>query len=472
MASGSAILGRERVAGAAVLLLAGAAALALELTGAPPVMARSVGLVILAIGFWALGVLAEALTGLIFVLGIVLVAGIAPGVAFSGYTTTAFWLVFAGAVISASANRTGLSAWLGGLLAGRLGPATGYTARIAGVVIFASALALVLPSTMARVAILVPLVLAMCDATGFGPGSRGRTGLVLAAAVGTYVVPITFLPANVPNMVLAGSLEAIHGVSLSFGSYLVLHFPVIGLVKGVALVAILSRLFRDTPAPGPAAPEAAAEAAPARGLSATGRRLLLLLVVTLGLWASDAIHGISPAWIGLAAAVICLLPATGILRLPDLPSQSVLPMLIYIGAVLGIGAVVTESGAGAWLSGWMLAWLPLAEASDFARLAMLAGMATLTGLATTMPAAPAITAPLFGEIAAQTGWSIEAVGLSQVLGYATPLMPYQVPPIMVAIAMTGIAAADAIRTMVLLALVTSPVVLALAHPWWSWLGWY
>lgn len=461
---------RQRILGAMVVGMAVAVAAALEISGAPPVLGRSMGLVIVAIGFWGLGILSEALTGLIFLLGVVTVAGIPAPIAFSGFTTTAYWLVFAGAVISASANRTGLSEWLGATMVKRLRPDLGYGVSVGGVVLFASALALVLPSTMARVAILIPLVLAICEASGYGGASRRRTGLVLAAAIGTYVVPITFLPANVPNMVLAGSLEAIHGVTLTFGGYMLLHFPVIGVVKGVALVAIITLLFAKDPQITP--PHLVAEGAALAAMSAPARRLMLVMAITLVLWTTDVVHGLSPAWVGLAAAIICLLPASGIMRLPDLPFQTVFPMLVYVGAVLGIGAIMIESGAGTWLSGLLLSNFPLAHASDFTRLAMLSGMATLTSLATTMPAAPAITAPLFGEIAAMTGWSIEAVGMAQVLGYATPLLPYQVPPLMVAIAMSGISVAAAIRVLLTLALITTPITLVAAHFWWSFLGWY
>ena len=459
-----------RLLGAGVLAVALGVALALELGGAPPALARSMGLVILAIGFWGLGILSEALTGLIFLLGVVTLAGIAAPVAFSGYTTTAYWLVFAGAVISASVNKTGLSGWMGASMVKRLRPDLGYGTSVGAVVLFAAALALVLPSTMARVAILIPLVLAICEASGYANPGQRRTGLVLAAAIGTYVVPITFLPANVPNMVLAGSLEAIYGVTPTFGGYMLLHFPVIGAVKGLALVAIITFIFRNDP-------ETAANALPTpkeapSAPAGPARRLMMVMALTLVLWMTDVVHGISPAWVGLAAAILCLLPAMGIVKLADLPFQTVFPMLVYVGAVLGIGGIMIESGAGAWLSAELLSHLPLAEATDLTRLALLSGMATLTSLVTTMPAAPAVTAPLFGEIAAMTGWSVEAVGMAQVFGYATPLMPYQVPPLMVAIAMSGIPMAAAVRVLLTLALVTTPVTLLAGHMWWSWLGWY
>ncbi len=461
--------GPSGVRAAVVLLACMVLSVSMRLSGAPPVMADSMALVLLAIGFWALAILPEPLTGLIFLLGAVTLTGLGPTVVFSGFTSSAFWLIFAGTVLSASATHTGLSHWLAARFVTQRFVAVGYGARVGLVVAFSAGLALILPSTLARVAILLPLVLALCDRVGHAAGGRGRVGMVLAAAIGTYIVPITFLPANLPNVVLAGSLESVYGVTPTFGSYLLLHFPVIGLVKGVALVLILTAMFAEPARPG--AGPAEAEAAAGR-LSQPGRRLMLVLAVTLVLWTADSLHGVSPAWIGLGAAVLCLMPFMGILAVKQMPCETAFPMLLYLGAVLGIGGVMTQSGAGAALSGLLVGSLPLAETGNAMRLVLMTFAAAATALVTTMPVAPAMTAPFFGDIAAETGWSVEAVGMAQVLGYATPLLPYQLPPLMLAVAMTGIAMRDATRVLLVLALVTTPVTLGLAHLWWQALGWY
>jgi anion transporter len=453
-------------AGMIVMLSAGLA-LGLRVSGAPPEMADSLALVAMAIGFWALGVLPEALTGLLFMLGAVAFVGLKPLTVFSGFTTTAFWLIFSGVILSASATKTGLSQWLAARFLEARFAASGYRVRVALVVIFSAALALILPSTLARVAVLLPLVLALCDSVGYRSGSKGRTGLVLAVPIGTYIVPITFLPANLPNIVLAGSLESLYGVTLTFGPYILLHFPVIGLVNGIALVLILTRLFQEAPTPDDGQAQA-----PVTSLSDSGLRLLTIMGFTLALWSLDVVHGISPAWIGLGAAILCLMPFMRITELKDMPFNAAFPMLLYIGAVLSIGAVMSASGAGEALSRQLVASLPLEEASNPVRLLLLAAVATVTALVTTMPVAPAMTAPFFGEIAATTGWSVEAVAMSQVLGYATPLLPYQLPPVMLAMAMAGITIRDATRVLVLLALVTTPITLITAHFWWQALGWY
>ncbi|TVQ32939.1 MAG: hypothetical protein EA356_12915 [Geminicoccaceae bacterium] len=453
----------------AVFGLALAASATASWSGAPAEMAMAAGLLVFTIGFWALALLPEALTGLIFFVAAIVSGMAPPATVFAGFTTGAFWLVFAGLLLGAAVGETGLSRWLleRMLPVRRLAEGeVAYGTLIAAVVTFSGGLGLLLPATSGRVVLLVPLILALADRLNYAADSRGRTGMVVAGVVATFVIPITILPANLPNLVLAGSLEALYGVKLTYGAYLALHFPVIGLTKAIALTLIVTRLFGERPG---GRAELAAVAAPP--LSPGGRRLGLLLVVTLALWATDVVHGIGAAWVGLTAAILCLLPRSGILAFKSLSSGPFMPLLLYVGAVLGLAAVMTESGLGAALGAWLIERLPLAEAGPFAILTGLAALGAGSGLLATLPAAPAIAAPLFPEIARLTGWSIEAIGMAQVLGYATPLFPYQVPPFIVAMAMTGIGAAAFTRTLWWLALTTTPVMLGLAYPWWSLLGW-
>ena len=144
-------------------------------------------------------------------------------------------------------------------------------------------LGFLVPSAMARAVILMPVVLALAEHLGFGPGDRGRTGMVVATAVCGYVVPATILPANLPNAVLLGAADTLYGLQITYGEYLLYNFPVNGALKAVLLCgSLVCRLFPATPAPrsGPAV----AKPAP---LSRDGRRLLWLLLACLALWITD-----------------------------------------------------------------------------------------------------------------------------------------------------------------------------------------
>ena len=114
-------------------------------------------------------------------------------------------------------------------------PREGSVAQPRIVVLLTYALAFVMPSNMGRIALLMPVVLALAEQAGLAEGSRGRTGLALAVGFGTFQLSASILPANVPNLVMAGAAEAAYGVRFAYLPYLLLHAPVLGLLKGAVL---------------------------------------------------------------------------------------------------------------------------------------------------------------------------------------------------------------------------------------------
>lgn len=434
-------------------------------------LGQALGLAVFTIGFWATGSLPEHITAIAFFLAAMLLgAGTAP-VVFAGFASTTFWLVFAGLVLGVAAVRTGIAERLATLLAHRLEGS--YLRILGGILALAAGIAFLLPSTMGRVLLLLPIVLALAERYGFAEGSRGRTGMILVAVMGTYYVPAAILPANVPNLVLAGSAETLLGVSVQYGSYLLLHFPVVGVLKGLALVAVIAWLFPDRPDQSADRPVDAADrpANPAMApLDGQARLLAILLGLTLTLWVTDFVHHVSPAWIGLAAALVCLLPVTGLVPPKVFSAQVNFASLFYIAGVLGLAALIADSGLSQAMSGLLLGVLPLRDGADALNYASLVGLSTLLGPVTTMPGLPATLTPITADLVASTGWSVEAVLMTQVLGFSTVLLPYQVPPMMVGMAMTGIRMAEGAKVTLTLAAVTVLALLPLNYLWWRALG--
>src|SRR3546814_18500592 len=60
--------------------------------------------------------------------------------------------------------------------------------------------------------------------------------------------------------------------------------------------------------------------------------------------------------------------------------------------------------------------------------------------------------------------------MTQVNGYATPVLPYQMGPLILGIAIGGIRPADGARIMLPLTLFTIVLVLPLDYLWWRFLG--
>ncbi len=418
-------------------------------------------LTVFAVGLWATGWLPEYLTALCF-FALAMISGAAPAATvFAGFASSAFWLILSGYVLGIAIRKTGLADRAAHALTARLSGS--YPRLVAGVVLLTYALAFVMPSNMGRIAVLMPIVLAVADRVGLREGAPGRTGLALAVGFGTFMLSASILPANVPNLVMAGSIESELGIRLSYLPYLLLHAPVLGVAKGVALTGCLCLLFRDRSAAAPATE-------PPGPLSPAERRLAVLLAVTLLLWLTDSLHGISPAWIGLGAACVCLLPRAGLVTHEEFASQVNFRTCIYVAGILGMAAVVTRGGLAGRLGHALLAVAPLDPAAPFRDFVALVGIASLLNFVVTSNGVPALYTPLAATLAAASGFKLMTVLMIQVIGFSTTILPYQSAPIVVAVQMGRVPAAAALRLGLLLAAITFAVLVPLDYLWFGLLG--
>ena len=137
---------------------------------------------------------------------------------------------------------------------------------VAGIVALTYALAFVMPSNMSRIALLMPIVMALADRAGFAERSPGRYALALAVGFGTYELSASILPSNVPNLIMTGAAEHAYGIQFNYCRICWLHAPVVGVLKGILITVLLWRMFPASPqrieADGKAPPWSAAEVAP------------------------------------------------------------------------------------------------------------------------------------------------------------------------------------------------------------------
>ena len=413
------------------------------------------------ISLWATGAIPEYVTAIAFFTFAMLFKTAAPEVIFTGFQSTALWLIFGGLVIGVAVRSTGLGQRLARRLAQSFG--NSYWGVIGGVTMVGVAMGFLMPSSMGRAILLMPIALSLADGFGFAPGSKGRTGVVLAAAFGCHTGTFSILPANVPNVVFLGAAESAYHYTATYGSYLLLHFPVMGVLKSALLVPLIVWLCPDRPQP------VAAPHLPA--MSREERHLSILLAVALLLWATDALHHISPAWISMAAALILLLPGIGLVGQKQFGTEVNFGSMFYVGGIMGLGALVDKSGLGHRLAELFLKVLPLSPGAAVTNFASLSAIATLTGMLTTLPGVPAVLTPLAGQMAQASGLPLPSVLMSQVLGFSNPVLPYESAPLVVAMQLGGEPVRPALILCLLLAAVTIVFLLPLDFLWWRLLGW-
>jgi di/tricarboxylate transporter len=444
-----------------IAVIAGAAIVILD--PLPGTEGRVLGLAVAFIGLWATAVISEPITAVFFFTTAMLLKAAPTSAVFGGFQSAALWLIFGGLVIGVAVRSTGLGERLGARLSSAFG--SSYLGLITGVTLVGVAMGFLMPSSIGRAILLMPIALGLAQRYGFEPGSNGRLAVVLAAAFGCHVPTFSILPANVPNLVLVGAAETLWQYTPSYGEYLLLHFPVLGLLKTAIMIPLIVKLWPDTLRPETSAGMALGP------MKRQERQLALLLAAALVLWATDFVHHVSPAWVSMAAGALLLLPGIGLVDRKAFNEQINYGFLFYVAGIMGLGAVVEQSGLGARLAHSILEILPLEPGHPATNFTALAVLSTLVGVVTTLPGAPAVLTSMAGQMAEASGLSIQAVLMSQVLGFSNPILPYQSAPMVVAMQLGGERLGPAQKLCLWLAGITMLVLLPLDYVWWRLLGW-
>ncbi|EAR7791946.1 citrate transporter [Salmonella enterica] len=410
---------------------------------------------------WATSLLPEFITALLF-FTVATAAKIAPpDMIFGGFASSAFWLVFSGFVLGIAIRKTGLADRAARALSAKL--TDSWLLMVSSVVLLSYALAFVMPSNMGRIALLMPIVAAMAKRAGIADGTRAWYGLALAVGFGTFQLSATILPANVPNLVMSGAAEGSYGIHLNYVPYLLLHTPILAWLKGAVLIALICWLF-------PGAPCTPREAEASAPMSRNEKRLAWMLTVVLTMWVTESWHGIGPAWTGLAAAVVTMLPRIGFISGDEFASGINIRACIYVAGILGLALTVTQTGIGNAVGETLLHVMPLDMQKPFTSFLALTGITTALNFIMTANGVPALYTTLAESFAAATGFPLLSVIMIQVLGYSTPILPYQASPIVVAMALGKVPAKAGMLLCLALAAVTYLVLLPLDYAWFRVLG--
>ncbi|ENE1275080.1 anion permease [Salmonella enterica] len=410
---------------------------------------------------WATSLLPEFITALLF-FTVAMAAKIAPpDMIFGGFASSAFWLVFSGFVLGIAIRKTGLADRAARALSAKL--TDSWLLMVSSVVLLSYALAFVMPSNMGRIALLMPIVAAMAKRAGIADGTRAWYGLALAVGFGTFQLSATILPANVPNLEMSGAAEGSYGIHLNYVPYLLLHTPILAWLKGAVLIALICWLF-------PGAPCTPREAEASAPMSRNEKRLAWMLTVVLTMWVTESWHGIGPAWTGLAAAVVTMLPRIGFISGDEFASGINIRACIYVAGILGLALTVTQTGIGNAVGETLLHVMPLDTQKPFTSFLALTGITTALNFIMTANGVPALYTTLAESFAAATGFPLLSVIMIQVLGYSTPILPYQASPIVVAMALGKVPAKAGMLLCLALAAVTYLVLLPLDYAWFRVLG--
>ncbi|WP_380676190.1 SLC13 family permease [Salinigranum sp. GCM10025319] len=310
-------------------------------------------IVAVAVMFWMTNVLDPTLVGL-FVIGSIWLTQSGER-ALVGFTYPATWLVVFGIVMGEAIQSSGLSDRLEHVLYDLVLPTDGvatpervYRKLLVALCLVGAALAIVVPSAMVRVLLLAPIV---SDIGARFSREKARIGVFTAPLVATYYSGTGVLTGSLPNVVVVDILRTSGGVEVSWLEWFLTMFPLMGLARALLVAAVVARLCRpagtEFDAPDPSRTDS---------VDRSGR-MTLLLFLGVGIWLTDAWHGLHPAFGAVVVVLLALLPPIGILSSGALADVDV-SIALFVAAVFAIADGLTATGVAGQAAQTLLGTVP------------------------------------------------------------------------------------------------------------------
>jgi sodium-dependent dicarboxylate transporter 2/3/5 len=404
----------------------------------------------------------------------VLGTGAALGIALSGFANTALALVAAALFISAAMMVTGLDRRIALWILSKVGAGTRQV--IVGAILVGIVLSFFVPSTTARVACLVPIMMGIVLAFGVDRRSRFAALIMIATTQAASIWNVGVKTAAAQNMVAIGFIEKMLKGTITWLEWLIAAAP-FAVLMSVALYFILVHMMPPETEEVAGGKEAIRKSLAELGpMTAAEKKLMAISLTLLGLWATEKVlHPFDTSSTTVAAIALMFLPVVGIMDWKQVQGKIPWGTVVLFGVGISLGTALLQTKAAGWLANIVVQNFGLQSMSAFAILAVMSlflivihlGFASATALAAAM--IPIIISVLQSV---QTP-GINVIGMTMLLQFVVSfgfILPVNAPQNMVAFGTDTFTAKDFVKTGFVITLVAYALILLLGATYWSWLG--
>lgn len=302
---------------------------------------------------WITEAMAHALTGLIgcFLFWALKIVNFET--AFAGFADETPWFLFGAILFGMMATKTGLARRLAYVVMGRVGHS--YSRLLLGLILSDFLLTFLVPSGIARVVIMAAVALGLIEAFGLGPGSNVGRGMFLIL---TYTASIfdKMIIAGAASITARGLIERVGQVPVLWSKWFLAYLPC-DLITIFVAWRLTLWLYppekSDLPGGGNYMRQ---ELRKLGNWSGMEKRAAILMFIAVGLWATDFLHHVSPALIGLGVGLFAVLPGLGVLDIDDLKRLNYLPVF-FVATAVSMGDVLVSTKALDVLTSLLFSWM-------------------------------------------------------------------------------------------------------------------
>jgi sodium-dependent dicarboxylate transporter 2/3/5 len=302
---------------------------------------------------WITEVLPHAVTGIIgcYLFWVLKVVGFES--AFGGFADQTPWFLFGAALIGTMATKSGLARRLAYTVMANVG--SGYSRLLLGFILSSFLLTFLVPSGIASLIIMAAVGLGVMEVLGLGRGSSVGRGIF---------VTLTYTAGCFDKMVVAGAATILGRGLIEKGTNIPVYWSIWFLAFFPCVLATIIVMWRIIPWLYPPEKEGLGSGATLfrESLEKMGpwnrdeKKALGLMLMAIALWATDLIHHISPAVIGIGVGLLATIPGLGVLEQEDVRGINYLPVF-FTAAAISMGNVLVQTKALNTLTTIMFDWM-------------------------------------------------------------------------------------------------------------------
>lgn len=262
-------------------------------------------------------------------------------VAFSGFADSTPWFLFSTMLMGQAAAQSGLAKRIGFSIMRPVG--SSYSRLLLGVILFVFVLNFLVPSGLAQLAIVAPMIIGIVTAFGVRLKSNVSRGLFITLSY-TCGLFNKMILAGAASVLTRGIVEKLTGQKIYWSQYFIAYLPA-SLITIFACWLTVLWLYPPEKKQLPGGREYLRDAVSRLGpWTAAEKKTLVLLLLAVVAWSTDFLHHTDPAVIALSVSLLLALPKIGVLKTADIRKVNFL-LIVFTGGALSMSTVLAQTKA-------------------------------------------------------------------------------------------------------------------------------
>jgi sodium-dependent dicarboxylate transporter 2/3/5 len=450
---------------------------------------RVLGIMIFAIIMWISEAVPYVYTAISSIVFLTLFLGFAPAkgiegpllgtrkalqIAVGGFVTNGTILVTAALFMTAAIGITGLEKRIAFRILKIFGVKTNRV--FIGIISVMLALSFLIPSIVARSAVVTPLAVSLIGAFGVDRKSVFARNLLICVGISACISGIGVMSAGIPNAIAASSIEQNLHHSSTWMDWLRYCMPYCVTLMA-ALYFLITRLnkfeFDEILGGRAVLDQAHAKLGP---MSGAEKRVSIIFGLTILLWATEKYHTMDVSTVAILAVMVILSPLIGVASWKELSSRAnVGNVVIVASSAVSVGQALVDTGAASWLTKGMIGGLGVEHMPPSITMAILVAALVIMRFAfASITAATATLIPtVIGLLLSLGNPSLPMWGMSMIATislYFSFVLPVSDPHLMIAYGTDTFEVKDLMKIGIPLTVIALLLLIVFWFTYWRWLG--